>query len=172
MPSIIELSEEKQNLIDTLFFADVDDDSENDIIKARLDAIQGTAKQKLSYLSTVLVEIKLNESARKEARDKAQKRYQTAVNAESKLREYIKETMLEFGISKIEGEYANLGIQKGRETVFIPDTFDASQLPQELFKYTPESFEPRRVDITRILKEGTDVCGLELLRGDQILSIR
>jgi hypothetical protein len=120
----------------------------------------------------VLAEVKLNANARKEARDTAQKRYQTAVNADTRLREFIKETMIEFDIPKIEGEYATLGIQKGRETVFVPDNFDASTLPQELFKYTPESFEPRRIDITRMLKDGQEVCGLELIRGDKILAVR
>ena len=51
MATILELSEEKQNLIDTLFF----NEDDKELIDARLNAIQGTASQKLSYLCDVLV---------------------------------------------------------------------------------------------------------------------
>ena len=166
--NILELKAKQQEIMDTLFF----DDENKELLTAQLNQIQGTAAQKLKYMSTILMEIKLNQSARHESLERAKKRYQTSVNAEANLREFIREMMIGFDIKKLEGDECTLSMQKGRESVFIPEDFDAKTLPEPLRTHYPESFKAKKNDINRLLKAGEDVCGLGLIRGDDVMIVR
>jgi len=166
--NILELKAKQQEILDILFF----DETDKELLTAQLNKIEGDAKAKLRYMSTILMEIKLNQNARKEALDKAKKRHNTSVNAEVNLREFMREMMIAFKLKKIDGDECTVSIQKGRETVFIPESFNAALLPENLRTHYPERFDPKKTEINKSLKAGEDVCGLELVRGDDVLVVR
>jgi len=80
--------------------------------------------------------------------------------------------MIGFDFKKIEGDECTVSIQNGRETAFIPDDFDAKRLPENLRTHYPERFDAKKLDITKALKAGDAVCGLELVRGESVMVVR
>jgi len=59
--NILELKAKQEEIINTLFF----DEENKGLLTAQLNQIQGTAEQKIKYMSTILMEIRLNQVARK-----------------------------------------------------------------------------------------------------------
>lgn len=170
MTTIYELKEQQQKILDTLFF-EIDEENEK-LLLQQIGEITGTVEYKLEYLSKILMEAKLLEHARKEALERAQKRHKTAVNAEQRLKDFILESMIGFEIKRIKTDDCTISIQKGRESVYIPENFDASKLPENLRTHYPETFKAKKNDINRLLKNGDDVVGLKLMRGDDVIVVR
>lgn len=174
MATITELKEDQQKIVDELFFLDPNDEQDKEQIEllyAKLSALGGGVRRKIEFLSGILLEVELNESARKELLTKAQRRFKTAENAAERIRKIIKETMIEFGINKVSSDYSDIRIQDGREIVFIPEGYNLSKLPEYYVTYTPESYMPKKRELTKALKEGVEIEGLELVRGDKIMVV-
>lgn len=174
MAHIYELKEDQQKIVDELFFLDPNDEADQEQIKLldlKLANITGSIEHKLDFLVGILCEIEANESARKDLLAKVQKRLKTATNASERIRKLIKETMIEFGIKKISGDYADVRIQDGREIVFIPEGYDCKKLPEYYVNYIPESYTPKKRELTKALKEGIKIEGLELIRGEKIMVV-
>jgi hypothetical protein len=174
MAYIHELKEDQQNIIDELFFLDPNDEIDQDkitLLYSKLANITGSVEHKLEFLVGILCEVEANESARKDLADKAQKRLKTATNAAERMRKLIRETMIEFNIKKISGDYADVRIHDGREIVFIPEGYDCKKLPEYYVTYAPESYTPKKREITKALKEGILIDGLELIRGEKVMVV-
>lgn len=174
MAYIHELAEDQQKIVDELFFLDPNDPNDQEqinLLYSRLANITGSIEHKLEFLVGILCEVESNESARKSLLDKAQKRLKTASNAAERIRKLIRETMIDFNIKKISGDYADVRIQDGREIVFIPEGYDLKKLPEYYVTYTPESYAPKKRELTRALKEGIEIEGLELIRGEKIMVV-
>jgi hypothetical protein len=174
MAYIHELKDDQQKIVDELFFLDPNDESDKeqiDLLYSKLANITGSVEHKLEFLVGILCEVEANESARKDLSDKAIKRLKTATNAAERIRKLIRETMIEFNIKKISGDYADVRIQDGREIVFIPEGYDCKKLPDYYVKYEPETYTPKKRELTKALKEGLLIEGLELIRGEKVMVV-
>jgi hypothetical protein len=174
MAHIYELKEDQQKIVDELFFLDPNDDQDQEqitLLYSRLANITGSVENKLEFLVGVLCEVEANESGRKALLDKAQKRFKIASNVAERIRKLIKETMIEFNIKKISSDYADVRIQDGREIVFIPEGYDCKKLPEYYVTYAPESYTPKKRELTKALKEGILIEGLELVRGEKVMVV-
>ena len=172
MTSTIELTEQHQELIDELYFISDDDTDNSEAVQKRLEAIQGKVESRINWLSSVLLECKMNTLARKEAKDRATKRLATSVNAEARIKDYITQLMNDFNIKKLECDECTLTKQKGRETVFFPVDFDYMLLDSQYKKIVPEIVVPDKNAISKALKAGEEVCDLGLLRGADFVVLR
>jgi len=169
MPTTLELTEQHQQLLDEMYFADGE---ELELIKSRLDAIKGTAEQRINFFSSILLECKINTQSRKEQKDRATKRHTTSVNAETRIKTYITELMSEFNIKKVECDECTMTRQHGRETAFIPEDFDYNSLPEQYKTIIPEQIKANKNDLTKALKNGEEIEGVSLLRGNDFVVVR
>lgn len=174
MATITELKEVQQEKLDELFFLDPSDEKDQERIEQiykELGNITGKVEHKLEFLLGILCEAEINKSSRKEVADKSQKRFKTADNIVERIRKIIRETMIEFDIKKISGDYADVRIQDGRQIVFIPEGYDLKKLPSYYVTHEPESYTPKKRELTKALKEGVEIEGLELVRGEKVIVV-
>jgi len=132
--NIYELNELQKEILDVLFWED--EEEKDQALQLKLNQIKGEVTNKLEFLSTILAESKLMTKARKEAKDKAQARLQTAQNAEERLNSFIKQTMMDFDIKKIVGKECNITLCSGREKLVYDTDFDVYSLPESARKTT------------------------------------
>lgn len=158
MPTIYELKQQQQELLDALFFEE--DDHE---IQARIDAIYGTVEAKLRYLSTVLLEARALENERKEAVKKAQGRAKIAEAATDRIKEFICSTMQHFELEKIEGEHCSIRLDAGRESISYAEDFDPFNMPYDCIEIVTTT-KTLTNKIKEHLKNGGDCPGVMLVK--------
>ena len=166
--TIYELTQQQQELLDTLFF----DDENEELLLQQIAQIKGTVEHKLEYLSKILMEAKAVEASREDALARAETRYIQSTCATQRLKEFMRESMINFDIKRIKTDDCTVSIQKGRESVFVPEGFDAKGLPENLRTHYPERFEPKKTDIKKLLNAGDCIEGLSLIRGEDIMVVR
>ena len=91
-----------------------------------------------------------------------QKLKQTKVNANERLKGYIKDNMLQLDKTKIKGDLFNVSVRNNAESVEI---LNESALPEDAFKVTRT---PDKTAIKEALKNGHDVDGATLKRTQSI----
>ncbi len=175
MGKILDLTEEQKKLDDELFFLDetsIDYQEKFEAIMSKQMSNNNSLKNMLSFLSDVLLENKQDAESKRNVARSTQKRAITSENKFKNLHSFIHGVMMDNGINKIEGKYGTLSLRKGIEVAFIPDDYNLSELPEELVNYQPESWTPKKNDIKKFLKEGGELDGIALLRGDETLTLR
>ena len=163
MPTIYELKSEQQELLDALFF-----EEDNEEIQKAINNIYGTVEGKLRYLSTVLLEARALEEARKEAVKKAQGRAKIAEAAVDRLKGFILQTMQDFDIKKIEGEHCSIRLDAGRESVSYAENFDQMILPDDCIELVTTT-KTLGDKVKEHLKSGEEIPGVSLIKKPFIL---
>lgn len=172
MATVYELNKEQQELLARLYWEE--EDSEETIrLQVDLDKIYGSVEQKLRFLSSLLIEAHAVADARKLAVDRAKRRAVTAANVEARLEDFIKATMEQFGIKKVEGELCNVTWCAGRESVKLDgsnvksityeDGFDCRNLPYDCYEAVTV-LRPKKDAIKKHLQDGDDLDGVELVK--------
>lgn len=163
---------ELQNEIDYLN----PEDENYEVYKAKLDLKmkqeQWSIERTCMYYADMSVEQGLAITAAKTVADRANKKLKSAINKQEWTKRFLKELAIGAGITKLKTDYCSVSIFEGRENAFVPDGFDASQLPNEFRKDIPATCAPIKAEITKALKDGKDVCGLALLRGETVMMFR
>lgn len=162
-------------LIDEIFFLDEnneEDKKEIELINVQISRLVKNASGKAEWYITVIKEKQAIFDARVNVRKKSQKMENTALNSLTFIKQLAFDHMKAFDLKKVNGDFGTLSIRKGTQTVFYPENFDYSTLPDELRIHVPESFSPIKNDIKSLIKKGEDVCGLELITGDESLGVR
>ena len=177
MPTLYELSQQQQELHDTLYWLDSNDESAVDI-QIDLDHIYGSVEYKLKFLSTLLLEAKAITAARKEIVKNDQARLKTSENAEERLREFIKAQMEIFDIKKIQGDHCNITLCAGRESVALEGSekksyiaevgFDCTKLPYDCYEVVTV-MRPNSDAIKAHIENGELLQGAELVKKHYLL---
>lgn len=164
--SLYELSQQQQEILDYLYFLNLDEDSqERNFFNAKLNQIRGSAESKVEFLSTLLLESKQISEARREAEKRATKRKKVSENIESRLRDKILEVMQTFNIKKVEGQFANVSRYQMKKLCNM-DNFDVTTLPDDLKIVIPQEILPIKIAILNRLKDGEEFEGLYLVETD------
>lgn len=133
MNTIFDLSQEKQEILDQLFWLDDDEELVN-----MLESIDHKIERKLVYCTDLLAEtrgiVAIKKTALDEAKKRLDKQLKQAERAEARLVEFIKNSMLRSGFKKINGNIINITLVKTSDIEFDHD-FDYSVLPEECFKH-------------------------------------
>lgn len=177
MPTLYELSQQQQELLDKLYWLDSGDDEAADI-NADIEKIYGSVEYKLRFLSTVLLEAKALTDARKDAVKRAQARLKTSENAEERLVEFIKLQMEIFDIKKIQGDHCNITWVAGRESVQLEGSdkksiyyeagYDCLKLPDDCFEAVTV-MKPIAAKIKEHLEAGEDIAGASIVKKPYLL---
>lgn len=146
-------------------------DSENipeDALSDTLDSIQLSFNEKAIKISEWAMDIggdieKIDRRIQqlKERKESITKRKESLIN-------YLRKNMEATGISKIECPYFSISLQKGRESVHV---LDESMLDDEYIKVKTE-VSPDKIAIAKAIKDGKEVAGAVMQRGDSIIKIK
>jgi hypothetical protein len=165
MTSIYDLKTEQNDLLDRIFWVE-EGEEERDIIEKKLLLIEGSVERKLSFLTSVLAEsIALSSIATERKRialERLERKEKQAKRAEEKLRQFILQTMTDFGLTKVEGEILNVSRYERDSVIQLPD-FNIDKLPLNLIKVTKAI---DKTEINNLIKSGGHVSGFELVKKD------
>lgn len=158
MSTIYDLNKEQSQLLDALFW-----EEDNELIQQQLNNVTGQIEKKLAFLTTILAEtradIETKKAALKEAKDRLEKQVKRSERAELRLKEFIRNAMLESGIKKIEGDIMTV-IVVNHDKLLLADNFDAikSNMPNQFLTIVTETKIDKR-GLLGYLKEGNEVDG-------------
>jgi len=136
------------------------------------DQAQGDIKHKLTWLSDILIEQKAHAEIIDLRAKELAARAKTAKNKYENTKEFIKQSMFNAVINKIEGELCTISRRKGVESVFIDADVDIKGLPPEFVTVVPEKYTPIKTALKKALKDGVEIKGVELLRGEDSVTVK
>lgn len=172
MQNTLDLTKDIRDLQNELFYMD-EKDQNYESYKAQLDLKmkqkQWSIERTCMYYADMSVEQGLDVDAAQTVADRANKKLRSAKNKQEWTKRFLKELAISAGISKLKTDYCNVSIFNGRETAYLPEGFDASNLPEQYRKDVPATCSAKKAEITKALKAGEDVCGLKLLRGEMVM---
>lgn len=158
------------------FFCETDEDYEekvalNDMKIASL--MSSFVGPKAEWLITVIREKEIVLNGLIETRKRVQKREQVAKNALELAKERAKDHMIAFKLDKITSELGgSLSIGNSVRVANIPADFDCTQLPDEYRKDTPAKSEAIKGKLNKALRNGENICELELLPSHKTMTLR
>lgn len=171
----LDLTKPIRDLNDDLYYLDDEDEnyeSHKEILEKKLYQERWSAEQIAHYYADLYLEQKIFSESRKDIAERTAKKAKSAKNKAEWTKKFLKEFMESAGIKKVVTDYTSPSISQGREVTFFPEDFDAETLPDEFRKDIPASSSPIKAEITKALKAGKDICGLQLLRGESIITFR
>jgi hypothetical protein len=161
---IYELKQQQQELLDELYW--LQNEEEADILKSKLEQIEGSIERKLSFLSDVLAEsialAQLATEARKIASERLERKEKQAKRAEEKLREFILSVMKDFDIKSVKGDILNVSRYE-RDAVQQSPSFDIDTMPTQFLNV---SLSLNKKYINDFIKEGGEIDGFEIVKKD------
>jgi hypothetical protein len=158
MSTILELTQQQQDIRDRIFFEDDENAIEN--LNAELETLCTSIEHKLKFLTDLWLELDLDADAKREVARSTQKRAQIAENKAARLRDFIDEMMLQADIKRIDGKYCGFSRTTSEKLVInAPD----DQIPAQYHK-PPKPPEIDRGAIKAALKDGLEVYGCELVK--------
>ena len=132
------------------------EDIPEEALQDTLNALEGQFKEKAMNILHVIA----NSNGSIEAIDTEIKRLQEKkkrlVNAETRLKDYLRENMEATGITKITSDLFNVTLIKPRDMVVIDDE---DQIDME---YMRVSYAPDKTKIKEALKDGAEVAGAHM----------
>lgn len=162
MSEIYDLSIKQLEILDMLFWED--DEQEIERLNKKLHEIQGSAENTVRFLSEILLETRAVKEARKEAKQKAEKRLKTAENAEQRLRDRILQIMQTFDIKKVYGDLCDIRQQANPVSVQYAVDFDPKSLPAQCINIVPAQYKPIASEVKKLIESGEYVPGVELIQ--------
>lgn len=166
MSRIHDLTQQQLELLDLLYFEDNEQEIER--LNKKLGEIKDSAENTIRFLSDILLETRAIKEARKEAKQKADKRLKTAENAEQRIKDRILQIMETFDVKKVDCELCDIRQQLSNPSVVYEDGFDYSKLPASCVTVVPESIKPIAAEVKKLLESGIELSGVELIRKNGI----
>lgn len=175
MTEILDLPKQIRAIENELHFMDEEDanyEKYKELLESRMKQHKWSTEQTAMYYADLYLEQDAAATAQKILSDKSAKRATAARNRADWTKDYIKEIALSIGLKKLKTDHTSVSIMQGRNNAYIPEGFELSTLPEKYRKDNPATIDPLKREITKALKAGEDVCGLKLLRGDNIIMFR
>lgn len=172
MTTTLDLPQEIRDLENKIYYLDEDDVNFEELkvlLESKMNQKKWSVEQAANYYADLVFELNLKAEQAKEVAEKTAKRAKSAQNKADYTKAYLKQIAKSIGLKKIRTDYVSVSIFQGRENAYIPEGFDATQLPDEFRKDIPAVSKAMSREITKALKEGRDVCGLTLLRGEDVI---
>lgn len=144
------------------------DDLPPDAIRDTLEAMQGSIQEKALSLANWALDMD-GDIGKIDAEIERLKSRKTAIaNRRESLNEYLRANMLATGIKKIQCPLFTITIVDGRESVAISDE---SQIPDEFMRVKTD-ISPDKSAIAKAIKDGIDIPGASLQRGQPSIRIK
>lgn len=133
---------------------------------AALAAIQDGIEVKAENCAAVLQSLKADAAAIEEEEKRLRARRKAIEANHERLRTYVRDCMVQAGVTKLKSPRFSLTVQAGRQKVQVDDV---AALPGE---YLAVKVEPKKDEIAAALKAGTEVPGASLVTGEAVLVVR
>lgn len=133
------------------------DDSQWEVLAARLDGLKLSFEQKATAVAAYVNETQATAAAVKEAKDKMAKRQKALENKAKRLKQYLLDQMDAAGIRKIEGPQLRITVGKSAPAV---EVLDERQIPERWWKPQPPVLD--KAGIRQALKNGEEIPGAKL----------
>lgn len=141
-------------------------DLDEQTILDTLEGESGALVEKGQNVAFVVRNLEASAEAIKAAESAMAARRKAIENRAKRLRQYLLMGMQTAGIQKIESPYFNIAIRKNPPSV---EVFDANQIPDIYMKVPePPPPEPDKQAIAQAIKEGFEVPGAKLTRGERV----
>lgn len=170
--NIYDLKLEQQKLLEEIDGCDTPE--ELDEIAKLLEDVASTAKGKINFVSTLLLEAKAQADLAKEAKKIAVERLDRQLRrkerTEQLLEDYIVNAMFAMDIKKIECDLCNITRSLTPGKVMLLPNFDSSKIPSDCIEIVPAHVKPLLAQLARHLRSGEEIEGVEL-RKEQTIRI-
>lgn len=157
MATIYQLTQEQRQLLDAIFWDEEDIESIN-----RLDSIGKEISSKLAYVSSIYAEAMAHtvvaKAALDEARDRLDKQYKAALRTELRLKDFIRNSMINSGIRKINGDIVNVTVVDHNKMVIT----DNAVLPDDCYEIITETKILKKVVLDHV-KNGEEIEGVYMV---------
>lgn len=160
--ALYEIADEYLAAAEALSNLDLDDQT----IADTLEGLAGAVEVKSTNVALFVRNLEASADAIKAAEEKMAARRRAIENRANSLREYLKIQMLRTGIVKVECPYFKISIRDNPAAVVI----DATNLIPDAYLHQPEPppAAPDKKAIGQALKDGKDVPGAHLERGQRV----
>lgn len=137
-------------------------------VRDTMGAIEAEFNEKALAVSHVILNFDSDAAAIDAEIERLQERKRLIASRQKQIKEYLRENMEAAGITKISCPLFTITLAKGREVAVIDDE---SQIPDELIRVKTE-ITPDKTAILKLLKEGGEVPGAHIERGQSSIRIK
>ena len=139
-----------------------------DAIRDTLEAMEGDIRSKAVSLADWALDMDGNIEKIGAAIERLESKKKAIANRKASLIEYLRNNMEAAGITKIQCDLFTITLVAGRESVAISDE---SAIPDEFMKVKTD-ISPDKTAIAKALKEGQEIAGASLQRGQSSIRIK
>lgn len=159
--TLYELAAEFRQTADQL--ADLDLPPE--VVADTLESVALPLEQKAVSVACFVRNLEATAEQIKMAEEAMAKRRKAIQARADNVRKYLMDNMERCGISKIESPYFNLTIRDNPESVEIEQP---ELIPKDYMREIPATYQPDKALIKQAIKDGHDVPGAKLVRGQRL----
>lgn len=158
--NLYEISKEFEDTLSDL----IDMEVEEEVLKDTLSGVVAEFEDKGKAVAAYALNLKAQVDTYKEHEAKIAKKRKSAENRLNWLKEYLRSNMVRTGISKIEAPLFSVKLTTPKESVVVDETkLDAD--------YMRVKSEPDKTLIKKAIKDGYEVKGASLVKGEPGISI-
>lgn len=159
--TLYELASEFRATADQL----ADMDLPEDVVIDTLESVSLPLEQKCTSVACFVRNLEATAEQIKQAEQAMAARRKAIENRAGHVRDYLMQNMQRCEISKIETPLFKIAIRDNPESVQIEDE---RQLPQDYMREIPATYQPDKALIKQAIKDGHDVPGAKLVRGQRL----
>lgn len=137
-------------------------------VRDTMAAIEAEFNDKAIAVSNIILNFDSDVAAIDAEIERLEERKRLVTNRQKQIKDYLRENMEAAGITKITCPLFTITCAKGREVVVIDDE---NQIPDELMRVKTE-IAPDKAAILKALKEGAEVPGAHIERGQSSIRIK
>lgn len=158
--TLYQISQEHRALADALQNMDLDDQTISDTLEAESGLVE-----KSQSVAFVIRNMETFAAAVKAEADAMSERAKCVQKRADSVKAYLHNCMNLAGVQKIEHPQFTISIRKNPESVQI---FEEGLLPPDYLREIPAKYEPDKTLIKQAIKDGHDVPGAKLVRGESL----
>ncbi|WP_343656367.1 siphovirus Gp157 family protein [Cupriavidus sp.] len=158
--TLYQISQEHRALADALQDMDLDEQTIADTLEAESGLVE-----KSQSVAFVIRNMETFADAVKAEADAMADRAKRVRNRADAVKRYLHQCMTLAGVQKIEHPQFTISIRKNPESVQI---FEEGLLPPDYLREIPARYEPDKALIKQAIKDGHDVPGAKLTRGESL----
>lgn len=163
MNELYSIADNYQSIIRAIDRGEFTREELQDTLDGAVGSFEEKAQAVLAYTESISADIEQVDQAIK----RLQQRKKTLNNKKETMRHYLKENMQRTGITNIKCPLFNITLAKGRDKVVVDDL---SLVPTEYIDVDVIQ-KPNKNEILKVMKNGDDVCGCHIEKGDETLRI-
>ena len=166
MPKLYELSDKYYFLLNELDDAETTQDN----VEILLSEIEEQFNEKAENIGKLVLSLEADADKIKDEEQRLAQRRKVLENKADWLKYYLKDSMINANLDKVEGTVLTVSLRKSPPSVKVISEDD---IPQEYRRVIPESWQPDKKSIIDYFKEtGEVIAGVEMITDNKSIQIR